>query len=105
MKTLKNIHEWTRSREEQKDYDEENALRKKGMTWQEIRRRKKTNPAKPGSRPVSEETIDENIFSSDWKAKLQKCYTEIWKTMRYPAEMKGKPKADDILKKEFPFLK
>jgi hypothetical protein len=39
------------------------------------------------------------------KEKLQKCYTEIWKNMMYPISMKGKPKADDILKREFPFLK
>lgn len=37
--------------------------------------------------------------------KIQKCYTEIWKTQVYPLSMKGKPKADDILKREFPFLK
>jgi hypothetical protein len=36
---------------------------------------------------------------------IQKCYTEIWKKMMYPISLKGKPKADDILKAEFPFLK
>ena len=36
--------------------------------------------------------------------KLQKCYTEIWKTQLYPYETKGKPKADDILKREFKWL-
>lgn len=37
--------------------------------------------------------------------KIQKCYTEIWKTQMYPLSMLSKPKADDILKKQFPFLK
>lgn len=40
----------------------------------------------------------------DWQDKLQNCYTEIWKKMMYPISMRGKDKADDILKKEFPFL-
>lgn len=37
--------------------------------------------------------------------KIQKCYTEIWKTQMYPVETKGKPKGDDILKREFKWLK
>ena len=37
--------------------------------------------------------------------KIQKCYTEIWKTQIYPAETRGKPKGDDILKREFKWLK
>ena len=36
--------------------------------------------------------------------KLQKCYTEIWKKMMYPISMRKQDKADDILKKAFPFL-
>lgn len=39
------------------------------------------------------------------KEKLQKCYTEIWKNTVYPLSMSGKPKPDDILKKEFEWLK
>ena len=42
-----------------------------------------------------------NIF----KKRLQKCYTEIWENMMYPISMKGNPKADDILKKSFNWLK
>ena len=44
------------------------------------------------------------IGFAEMKNKLQKCYTEIWKNMSYPMSMKGQLKADDILKKEFPFL-
>lgn len=40
----------------------------------------------------------------EWKEELQKAYEEIWKTQIYPFSTKGKPKADDILKKYFPFL-
>lgn len=36
--------------------------------------------------------------------RIQRCYTEIWHTMSYPISMKGKLKADDILKREFPSL-
>ena len=46
----------------------------------------------------------EVMLEESWKDELQKAYTEIWKTQMYPIETKGKPKADDILKKYFPFL-
>lgn len=39
------------------------------------------------------------------KGGIQKCYTEIWKTQVYPMSTKGKNKADDIIKKYFPFVK
>lgn len=42
-------------------------------------------------------------FKTD-KDKLQACYNEIWKTQIYSISMKDKPLADDILKREFPFL-
>lgn len=45
-----------------------------------------------------------NEVKDQWEEKLQKCYTEIWKDMKYPLSMQGEQKADDILKKEFPFL-
>lgn len=43
-------------------------------------------------------------MNKSFKKALQRCYTEIWHTMIYPISMKGKDKADDILKREFPFL-
>lgn len=54
---------------------------------------------------LSDNKSGENQDDNLWKEKLQKCYTEIWQNMLYPISMKGKPKADDILKREFPFLK
>lgn len=36
---------------------------------------------------------------------LQKAFDEILRTQVYPLSTKGKPKADDILKKYFPKLK
>lgn len=44
-------------------------------------------------------------INEEWQDKLQMCYDEIWKNMVYPISMKGHLKADDILKREFPFLK
>lgn len=45
------------------------------------------------------------VYFCEQQNRIQKCYTEIWKTQMYPLSMKGKPKADDILKREFNFLK
>lgn len=42
---------------------------------------------------------------AELKTKVQLAYTEIWQTQLYPLSTIGKPKADDILKKYFPFLK
>lgn len=45
------------------------------------------------------------IYHCEWQNKIQKAYTEIWQTQLYPLSTRGKPKADDILKKYFPTLK
>ena len=49
--------------------------------------------------------FDQKNDKDGWEEKLQRAYTEIWKTQMYPMSQKGKPKADNILKREFPFLK
>ena len=48
---------------------------------------------------------EEPIKLTPTEEKIQKCYTEIWKTQVYPYETRRKPKGDGILKREFNWLK
>lgn len=52
--------------------------------------------------PVTDTVDPVEVISLE---KLQEAYDEIWRTQVYPMSTRGKPKADDILKKHFPFLK
>lgn len=44
-------------------------------------------------------------FMIRFERELQIAFDEIIQTQVYPMSTKGKPKADDILKKHFPFIK
>lgn len=45
------------------------------------------------------------LHLEEFKQKINECYKEIIHTQVYPLSTKGKPKADDIIKKHFPFVK